>query len=122
MVLLRDPNLPSGQRSVGQWFDTTAIAPPLQGTAGAAPRFAFIGPGENNWDMALLKRVPLSKERMNLSFRAEAYNLGNHPQFDEPQKDLSAPNFGQITYDISGTGGLTPGDYRVVQLAMKFIF
>jgi hypothetical protein len=36
---------------------------------------------------------------------------------------LSAPNFGQITNDISGTnGGLIPGDYRVVQLAMKYIF
>jgi hypothetical protein len=35
---------------------------------------------------------------------------------------LNAPNFGQITNDISGTGGLSTGDYRVVQLAMKFIF
>ena len=34
---------------------------------------------------------------------------------------LNASNFGQITNDISGTG-LTAGDYRVVQLAMKFIF
>jgi hypothetical protein len=35
---------------------------------------------------------------------------------------LTAPNFSQITNDISGNGGLLPGDYRVVQLAMKFIF
>ena len=34
---------------------------------------------------------------------------------------LNAPNFGQITNDISGNS-LTSGDYRVVQLAMKFIF
>jgi hypothetical protein len=34
----------------------------------------------------------------------------------------TAPNFGQITNDISGNGGLLQGDYRVIQLAMKFIF
>src|SRR5262252_5648384 len=107
VVLLRNPNLPSGQRSVGQWFDTTAIAPPLQGTPGAAPRFAFIGPGENNWDMALLKRVPLSKERLNLSLRAEAYNVFNHPfyastgvdtkfRWDATKGIQTNPTFGQI--------------------------
>jgi hypothetical protein len=36
---------------------------------------------------------------------------------------LNSSNFGVITSDISGTnGGLIPGDYRVVQVAMKFIF
>jgi len=36
--------------------------------------------------------------------------------------NLTAPHFGQITNDISGTNGLTAGDYRVIQLAMKLIF
>jgi hypothetical protein len=66
--------------------------------------------------------------------RAEAFNLPNHlnpftpgigpvngTQFGGNQP-ISAPNFGQITSDISGTGGLSSGDYRVIQLAMKFIF
>ena len=35
---------------------------------------------------------------------------------------LTAPNFGQITNDISGNNGLPAGDYRVIQLAMKFVF
>ena len=35
---------------------------------------------------------------------------------------LNSPNFGQIQCDISANGGLTLGDYRVVQLAMKFVF
>jgi len=36
--------------------------------------------------------------------------------------NLIAPNFGQITNDISGTNGLTAGDYRVIQLALKLLF
>jgi hypothetical protein len=126
VVLLRDPNLPSDQRSVGQWFDTTAIAPPLQGTPGTAPRFAFIGPGENNWDMALLKRVPLSKERLNLSLRAEAYNVFNHPfyasngvdtkfRWDATKGIQTNPTFGQIiTAQANGQ--------RRLQLSARFSF
>jgi len=34
----------------------------------------------------------------------------------------SVVNFGQITNDISGNNGLNAGDYRIVQLAMKFVF
>jgi len=35
---------------------------------------------------------------------------------------LNAGTFGQITSDISGTSGLASGDYRVIQLALKFVF
>lgn len=107
VVLLHDPNLPRGQRGVGEWFDVTAIAPPAQGTPGNAPRFAFIGPGENNWDMALSKKVPLPNERIDLKFRAEAYNVFNHPfyasngvdtkfRWDATKGAQTNPTFGQI--------------------------
>ena len=35
---------------------------------------------------------------------------------------LTTPNFSQINSDISGNNGLTLGDYRVIQLALKFVF
>jgi hypothetical protein len=66
--------------------------------------------------------------------RAEAFNLPNHLNAFTPgiaainttlfggQQNLNATNFGQITSDISGNNGLTGGDYRVIQLAMKFMF
>jgi hypothetical protein len=69
-----------------------------------------------------------------LQLRAEAFNLPNHLNPFTPgigpisttlfggQVPLNASNFGQITNDISGNNGLLPGDYRVIQLAMKFIF
>jgi hypothetical protein len=69
-----------------------------------------------------------------LQLRAEAFNLPNHLNPFTPgigpisttlfggQQNQNASNFGQITNDISGNNGLLNGDYRVVQLAMKFIF
>jgi hypothetical protein len=35
----------------------------------------------NNWDMTFQKNFPLKSERRNLTFRAEMYNVFNHPQF-----------------------------------------
>lgn len=124
VVLLRDPNLPSGRRSVAEWFDTTAIAPPVEGTAGNSPRFAFIGPGENNWDMALLKKVPLANERIALQLRAEAYNVFNHPIFsgvdakfrwDATKGIQTNPTFGQVTSALANS-------QRRMQLSLRLSF
>jgi hypothetical protein len=72
------------------------------------------------------------REGQALQLRGEAFNLPNHLNPGTPGgvsgtnfggiATLSAPNFGQITNDISGNNGLTPGDYRVIQLALKFVF
>ena len=45
--------------------------------------------------------------------RGEAFNLTNHPQFDEPQRNLSAPPFGKITNTLN--------DGRVLQLGLRVI-
>jgi len=45
--------------------------------------------------------------------RGEAYNLTNHPQFDEPQRNLSAPPFGKITNTLN--------DGRVLQLGLRLV-
>jgi len=45
--------------------------------------------------------------------RAEAYNLTNHAQFDEPQRNLSAPPFGKITNTLN--------DGRVLQVGLRLI-
>jgi hypothetical protein len=66
--------------------------------------------------------------------RKSGFNLPNHLNPFTPgtgptggtafggSQGYNAPNFGQITTDISGNGGLLQGDYRVIQLAMKFMF
>jgi hypothetical protein len=60
--------------------------------------------------------------------RGEAFNLPNHLNPLPPGVGigiplaLNSPNFGRITNDISGNNGIGAGDYRVIQLAMKFVF
>ena len=52
---LRDPNLPSGERTPERWFDTSAFALPAPFTFGNAPRNSVIGPGFANLDLAVAK-------------------------------------------------------------------
>jgi hypothetical protein len=74
-------------------------------------------------NVALSRTFPVWGEKRTLQVRAEAFNLPNRVNFSTPTNSLSAPNFGQITTDISGNNGLTSqGDPRIVQLAMKLVF
>lgn len=74
------------------------------------------GPGQNNWDIALIKHFPLRwpKESAQLEFRTEFFNAFNHPQFDDPATTFGAPGFGQITNTI-----VAP---RILQFALKLNF
>src|ERR1700674_499424 len=82
-------------------------------------------------NVALSRTFPI-RERKTIQLRAEAFNLPNHLNPSTPNTSplsnttgisaLNVANFGQITNDISGNNGLNSGDYRIVQLAMKFVF
>src|SRR5215469_5720323 len=67
----------------GQYFSPSSFGAGDLGQVGTANRRFFHGPGINNWDMALIKNTFLT-ERLNLQFRAEFYNIGNHAQFLTP--------------------------------------
>ena len=75
-----------------------------------------LGPGQANFDATLSKitRVGGIHENANLQFRAEFFNVFNHPQFSNPANNLANGNFGQITS--------TSVNPRLVQLALKYIF
>jgi hypothetical protein len=87
---------------------------------------AVLGPGQFNFDVTLAKttRVGGIRENAVLQFRAEFFNLFNHPQFGStgtvgvgyaPVADnLGAGNFGQIT-----SLSVNP---RLMQLALKYVF
>ena len=51
---------------------------------GILPRNTFRQPGTYHQDTTLLKNIPLPKEGMKLQFRAEFYNLFNHPRSPDP--------------------------------------
>jgi hypothetical protein len=58
-------------------------------------RNVFSGPGINSVDMSLFKSFLLT-EKFKLEFRAEAFNIGNHPQYAQPNLNLGNSNFGTI--------------------------
>ena len=59
------------------------------------PRCASIG----SWDAVMSKRfaVSIKDHRVTTEFRAEFYNLFNHPQFAAPNGSVSSQSFGQVT-------------------------
>jgi hypothetical protein len=74
------------------------------------------GPGQNNWDIALLKKFKLRwpREGAALEFRTEFFNAFNHAQFGVPDTAFGDPTFGQITTTV-----VSP---RVLQFALKLAF
>jgi hypothetical protein len=90
-----DPNMPSGDRTPQQWFNTAAFALPAPFTFGSAPRNSVIGPGYANVDLALAKTWGLGGSRQ-LEIRWEIFNLLNAANFDLPNRIFGTPNFGRI--------------------------
>jgi hypothetical protein len=102
--------------SAGQFLNPAAFALPAAGTLGNAPRNLGYGPNQSVINLSLFKTFKFT-ERYNLQFRAESFNLPNHPVFDRPQfNNFGNPNFGKIT-------ALAPGfNPRQIQFALKLLF
>ena len=87
------------------------------GQVGNAMRRSFSGPGLDNYDMALLKSTAIT-ESTKLQFRAEAFNVFNHAQF---QAQSSNGNFNNNVQ--GGFGYINKArDPRIMQVALKFLF
>ena len=113
-----------------RWITSGAFSPPAAGTYGNLGLNNLKGPGVVQVDLALSRMFRIT-ERRTLQVRAEAFNLPNHVNLAIPNTTFGANNsnaplnsgtFGTITSDISGTQGLTAGDPRIIQLALKLVF
>ena len=93
---LRDPKLSDSGRSVARYFVTDAFAIAPQFTLGNSSRNPVRGPGFQNLDFALIKRIHF-KERYVAEFRGEVFNLTNTPPLGNPNTVLGSPGFGSIT-------------------------
>ena len=82
-------------------------------------RNVLTSPGFQDVDFSIAKNT-LIKERFNVQFRAEAFNILNHPNFAQPVNNLTATTFGQITATRTTRGDL--GSSRQIQLGIKLIF
>ena len=101
---------------------TCFSAPPVIGADGIGTAFGnsatgiVDGPAQANVDLAASKSMALNRlrEGCELQFRAEFYNLLNHPQFANPDSNFSSPTFGVITS--------TSVNARMGQLALRLAF
>jgi outer membrane receptor protein involved in Fe transport len=80
-----------------RYFDTTAYAAETGARFGNAGRNNLRGPGFKNLDLSLFRTFPLT-EFLKLQLRVEALNALNHPNFANPNVNISDPStFGFIT-------------------------
>ncbi len=94
------------------WNSASYIPTAAQRTYGM-PRNSIPGIGVVNLDLALAKKTPLFKERVNSEFRVEAFNALNHTEFANPNISRTSSLFGQVTSVLGN---------RVVQLALRVQF
>ncbi len=105
--------------TVNDWLNPAAFSLPANGTFGNVGRNTFFGPSFVQVDTSLLKETPIT-EGTHLEFRAEIFNVLNHPNFAEPNSTFGTPAFGQIFQTFGATLGF--GTSRQIQLALKYIF
>lgn len=104
-------NVPGGQ-TPDHWFNTAAYALPAFGTDGNVGRNTLNGPGFDELDFSVIKNNRIG-EGKNLQFRAEIFNLPNHPNFDLPNNTIDSAQAGEI---------FTAEASRQIQLGLKFVF
>ncbi|MDD5543714.1 MAG: TonB-dependent receptor [Acidobacteriia bacterium] len=112
----------AGQQTPNQWVLRSAFSAPSPFTFGNAGRNILTGPKLTDWDFALSRKF-LARESKSLEFRAEVFNLMNHPNFDIPVRDLASANFGVITRTLGPVAGPAsggPGLPRQVQFGLKY--
>ena len=112
---------PSGANFHQQWFNTAAFQPAALGTFGSVRRNNLTGPGYEEVDASLFKNF-FPQERIHAQFRAECFNLFNHPNFANPTSAVNSGTFGQLTATPTSSGTGTQGLPRVFQFGAKVIF
>jgi Carboxypeptidase regulatory-like domain/TonB dependent receptor len=112
---------PAGHRSLACWYNQTAFTlPPLAPGQSVARQFGnsgngvLVGPDQVNFNFALLKSFDIT-ESNKIQFRAEVYNLANHPQFALPANNPDQPGGASISSTLAD-------NQREFQFALKWLF
>lgn len=115
---LCDGNLPRAQRRPERWFDIACFADHALGAFGNAGRNILRQAGLHNWDLSLMKRAAVLKEKVMVQLRAEFFNALNRTHFSRPGNVVSQPvNFGMVTQNVRA-GGRS----REIQVGVKLLF
>jgi Carboxypeptidase regulatory-like domain/TonB-dependent Receptor Plug Domain len=111
--IVGNPARPAGASQVQEYFNTAAFVQAIKGTFGNIGRNSLRGPAFFDVDASLFKNFVFT-ERWRLQFRAEAFNLQNRANFQNPNATVSSGvTFGKIT---------AANDPRVLQFALKLMF
>jgi hypothetical protein len=122
ITVVGDPRLDKSQKSFSRNFNTAAFALTPVGSFGNAGVGILRGPGSNNWDISLNKRIPIGLgERRGFNLRVEAYNAFNHTQFSTVD---STARFNPAGAQVNQTFGwfTAARNPRVVSFALRFAF
>jgi hypothetical protein len=105
---------PSGNANSVKYF-TASATQPTPGTFNLAKgvRDSIYGPGFQDWNLSLFKNFKVT-ERYGFQFRAEAYDVPNHPNLSGPNYNPTSSQFGEITSKT--------GLFRALQLSLRFYF
>src|SRR5262249_29675611 len=113
--LVGDPKV--SDQGPDRWFNRAAFAIPAAGTFGNAGRNILRGDGLHSFDFGVSRFFHVT-ERHQFQFRAEVFNLTNHPNFFFPVQSLANSAVGTITR-AANTGA---GAQRQIQFALKYLF
>ncbi len=97
-----------------QWINASCFVAPATGELGNAARVPVVGPDFVNTDFSLVKQIALPGKETGLNFRAEFFNLFNHPELGSPVNDINASGFGAVNSTVNNP--------RLIQLALKLSF
>jgi hypothetical protein len=106
--------------TISDWFNASCFSQPAAGELGNAPRTPLSGPDFVNTDFSVIKHFALPREGMRLDFRAEFFNLFNHPQFGAPGGNNYGADFAALsTFNVIN---YTVNNPRLVQFGLKLAF
>ncbi len=99
-------------RNIQSWINPAAFVQPALGTYGTMGARNIRGPGSINIDMGVTRTFRV-REKQSIQFRAEAFDMPNHVNPNNPNVTFTDPNFGKI---------LSAADGRTMQMALKYVF
>jgi len=106
-----NPNLPADQRSTSEYFNTAAFVQPVL-AFGDVGRNSMTGANLINLDATLARSFRIT-DKAGLQFRAEFFNLANHPNYSLIGRIVNDPSFGIVQNQLPP---------RQIQLALKLSF
>jgi hypothetical protein len=118
---LNGPQYPGGKA-----INQAAFSVPATGTAGNAPRNFVRGFGATQLNLAARREFPIHAP-LSLQFRAEAFNILNHPNFGYVDPNYTDATFGQATQMLNSSLATMASQYqqggpRSMQFALKLRF